>query len=1032
MKKNKSILKLLAVFLVLTLAVGAFCFSSAAASEKRSGDYGYTVLKDGTAQIVKYYGKSAEITVPSKLDGKTVSGIGNNAFELNDKLTSVVIPSSVKKIGEMAFYYCENLKSVTLPKGITTIEYATFSVCSKLSKINLPAGLTRIAERAFYCAGLTKVTLPDSVKTIASEAFSSCQELLEVVLPESATDLGDSAFSNCQILKKATLPSKLKKIPDGLFSQCYELETVNFPSGLTEIGFGAFYMTGITAAPLPNTVKVIGEEAFNWAQKLKSVNLPEGLTEISNRAFSGTTLESVKLPSTIKRIGYGAFSGAMIKEVNVPNGVTEIWQEAFDGCHQLKKVTIPDTVTYLGDSIFKNCDALTDVRLSSKLKEIPDFAFRECRTLKKIVIPNSVTKIGNNAFSMCPVLEDVTLPSKLKELGDTAFYWCFKLSSLTLPDTVEKVGYLAFRNTAIKTMNCPKSLKKCGYNPFLYTPFSAEQSKGGIYWGKWLIGYEFFPDIYDEETDTWKETKVSIKDGTVGIANHTFCPVYEETYPYNIKSIKIPDSVKYIGDMAFHSADFTTLTIPDSVIDIGDYAFSSCDKLTKLTLSKNLKLIRNHVFANCTSLKTIKIPASVQEIESQAFWNTKALNDQKGNKSEYVDNWLISVNEVSNYKYTVKDGVVGIADYAVHPTIYDVTVPKSVKYIPPYTFGYGFSGASYKKLRDQDFVLRCESGSAALEYAKKNGLHYKLLGCSHERISGWITDEKATVYAPGKRHKACLDCGKTVKTGTIAQLKCSAPKLKAATAVSGGVKITWSKVTGADYYNVYRKTAKTSWVKLSKTSSTSYTDKTAKSGTKYTYTVRALNAAGSSSYDKTGISIQLKCSAPKLKKAYNVSAGVKITWSKSTGANYYNVYRKTAKTSWEKIGKTSSTSYTDKTAKSGTKYTYTVRAVNAAGSSSYNKTGVSVKYLAATKVTVKAAAKKVSVSWKKTAGADGYVVYRKVGNGSYKELKTIKSAKTLAFADKSVKKGTTYTYRVKAYSGKTYSAVATSKAVKAK
>ena len=34
MKKNKSILKLLAVFLVLTLAVGAFCFSSAAASEK--------------------------------------------------------------------------------------------------------------------------------------------------------------------------------------------------------------------------------------------------------------------------------------------------------------------------------------------------------------------------------------------------------------------------------------------------------------------------------------------------------------------------------------------------------------------------------------------------------------------------------------------------------------------------------------------------------------------------------------------------------------------------------------------------------------------------------------------------------------------------------------------------------------------------------------------------------------------------------------------------------------------------------------
>ena len=943
MKKTKEFLKPLVFFLALTLVFSVFCFSAAAA-EKRSGDYGYTVLKDGTVQIVKYYGKAAQLTVPSKLDGKPVSGIGNNAFELNDKLTSVIIPSSVKKIGEMAFYYCENLKSVTLPKGITTIEYATFSVCPALSKISLPAGLTRIAERAFYCAGLTKVTLPDSVKTIASEAFSSCQELLEVVLPESATDLGDSAFSNCQSLKKATLPSKLKKIPDGLFSQCYELETVSFPSGLTEIGFGAFSSTAITKAPLPNTVKVIGEEAFSWAQNLKSVNLPEGLTEIRSHTFNATTLESVKLPSTLKRIANGAFSGSCIKELTVPKGVTEIWQEAFKGCRQLKKVTMPDTLTYLGDSIFQNCDALTDVRLSSKLKEIPDFAFRECRTLKKIVIPNSVTRIGNNAFSMCPVLEDVTMPSKLKELGDTAFYWCFELSSLTLPDTVEKVGYLAFRSTAIKTINCPKSLKKCGYNPFLDTPFSAAQTKGGIYWGKWLIGYEFFPDIYDYETDTWKETKVSIKDGTVGIANHTFCPVYEGTYPYIIRSISIPNSVKYIGDMAFHGAEFASLTIPDSVIDIGEYAFSGCKNLTKLTLSKNLKLIRNHVFANCTSLKTIKIPESVQEIEGLAFWNTKALNDQKGNKSEYVDNWLISVNEVKNYTYTVKDGVVGIANNAVHPMIYDVTVPKSVKYIPQYTFGYGFSGASYKKLRDQDFVLRCESGSAALEYAKKNGLHYVLIGCKHERISGWITDKKASVYAPGTRHKACLDCGKTVKTGAVAQLKCAAPKLK---------------------------------------------------------------------------------------KAYNVSGGVKITWKKTAGADYYDVYRKTAKTSWKKLSRTSSTSYTDKTAKSGTTYTYTVRAVNNAGSSAYNKTGVSVKYLSAPKLTAKAAAKKITLSWKKTPGAAGYVILRKEKGGSWKELRTIKNGKTVSFADKKVKKGVQYSYRIKAYSGKTFSSVS-SVSVKAK
>lgn len=945
MKKTKSFLKPLAIFLALTLAVAAFCFSSAAASEKRSGDYGYVLLSDGTAQIVKYYGKTAKLTLPSKLDGKAVSSVGSSAFESNEKLTSVTVPSSVKTIGSYAFSSCENLKTVSLPKSLTTIGDSAFMYCPAISSITIPEGVTKIGVRAFYCDGLTKLTLPSTVKSIGAESFSSCQELLEVTMGSGLTSIGDSAFQNCQKLTKATLPSKLKRIPDNLFAQCLELKTVNFPSGLTSIGFGAFASTAITAAPLPNTVKEISEEAFSWAQKLKSVNLPEGLTEISPRAFNATTLESVKLPSTIKKIGLGAFSGAMIKEVNVPSGVTEICDEAFSGCHELAKVTLPDTVTVLGKSVFERCDKLTEVRLSQKLKSIPNCAFQECRGLQKISIPNSVTSIGQNAFYNCLKLENVTLSNKLKAIGDSAFSCCTKLSSLTLPDTVEDVGAIVFSNTAIKTINCPKNLKKCGYNPFIHTPFSEAQPKEGIYWGKWLIGYEYFTDTYDYETDTFKETKVTIKDGTVALANHVFCPVVEGAYPYFIRNITIPNSVTYIGEMAFHGAEFTSLTIPDSVTDIGAYAFSDCYKLTKLTISKNLKIIRNHVFSGCKALKTIKIPASVQEIESQAFWNTKALNDQNGNKSEYVDNWLISVNEVSKYTYTVKDGVVGIADYAIHPMIYDVTVPKSVKYIPQYTFGYGFTGASYKKLRDEDFVLRCESGSAAHNYAKKNGLHYKLLGCNHERISGWITDKKATVYAKGKRHKACLDCGKTVKTGTIAQLTCSAPKLK---------------------------------------------------------------------------------------KAANVSGGVKITWSKTTGANYYNVYRKTAKTSWKRIGKTLSTSYTDKTAKSGTKYTYTVRAVNGGGSSSYNKTGVSVKYLAATKVTAKAATKKVSVSWKKTAGADGYVIYRKAGNGSYKVLKTIKSAKTLAFTDKNVKKGTTYTYRVKAYSGKTYSAVATSKAVKAK
>lgn len=58
---------------------------------------------------------------------------------------------------------------------------------------------------------------------------------------------------------------------------------------------------------------------------------------------------------------------------------------------------------------------------------------------------------------------------------------------------------------------------------------------------------------------------------------------------------------------------------------------------------------------------------------------------------------------------------------------------------------------------------------------------------------------------------------------------------------------------------------------------------------------------------------------------------------------------------------------------------------------------------------------KITVSWSKMSGASGYYVYRKTASGSYKKIKTIKSANTLKYTDTSAKKNTVYYYCVKAY-----------------
>jgi hypothetical protein len=77
-----------------------------------------------------------------------------------------------------------------------------------------------------------------------------------------------------------------------------------------------------------------------------------------------------------------------------------------------------------------------------------------------------------------------------------------------------------------------------------------------------------------------------------------------------------------------------------------------------------------------------------------------------------------------------------------------------------------------------------------------------------------------------------------------------------------------------------------------------------------------------------------------------------------------------------------------------------------------------------TKLKVVAGKKRVTVSYKKSAGAQKYEIYRSVKKGSgYKKIATIKGAK---YTDKKVKKGKRYYYKVRAVRGATKSGIARS------
>ncbi len=87
----------------------------------------------------------------------------------------------------------------------------------------------------------------------------------------------------------------------------------------------------------------------------------------------------------------------------------------------------------------------------------------------------------------------------------------------------------------------------------------------------------------------------------------------------NLKSLKIPSSIKSIGRSAFYSSNLTSINIPSSVISIKEYTFYNCTNLTSITIPNSVTSIGEAAFIHCIGLTSITIPNSVTSIGSRAF-----------------------------------------------------------------------------------------------------------------------------------------------------------------------------------------------------------------------------------------------------------------------------------------------------------------------------------------------------------------------------------------------------------------------------
>lgn len=156
----------------------------------------FEINSDGV--ITGYYGGSSVVIIPSKIQGKNVTGIGNNCFK-NSNITSVQIPETVKSIGSAAFQGCVKLRNVIFAdtKVEVTIGISAFKGCESLKNINLPV-TSSIGTSAFEgCSSLESVDIKKGCKSVGQYCFAYCTSLTKITVRDEETKFnGVSTFQD--------------------------------------------------------------------------------------------------------------------------------------------------------------------------------------------------------------------------------------------------------------------------------------------------------------------------------------------------------------------------------------------------------------------------------------------------------------------------------------------------------------------------------------------------------------------------------------------------------------------------------------------------------------------------------------------------------------------------------------------------------------------------------------------------------------------------------------------------------------------